>query len=208
MITIEVVSDVVCPFCLIGTRRLAQALANVGAEADVTFHPFLLDPTTPPEGVDLRERLRRKYGGDPERMFGRVEASARESGIPLDFSKVRKTFDTTAAHTLIRHAKDKGTQVALAGELFDAYFLRGEDIGDRAVLARLAAAHGFSEQEARALLEDDGERETTKTLAAEAAAEGIQGVPFFVFDGRFAVSGAQPLEIFEQAIRKAMEPAA
>ncbi len=82
--------------------------------------------------------------------------------------------------------------------------MRGEDIGDRAVLARLAAAHGFSEDEARALLEDDNERETTRELAAEAAAEGIQGVPFFVFDGRFAVSGAQPLEVFEQAIRKAI----
>jgi predicted DsbA family dithiol-disulfide isomerase len=203
MLRIEVVSDVVCPFCLIGTRRLEQALARTGTEAEITFHPFLLDPSTPKEGADLRERLRRKYGGDPNAMFARVEAFARESDIALDFSKVTKTFNTTAAHTLIRHAKAKGTQVALTKELFDAYFLRGEDLGDLDVLAKLAAAHGFSLDEARRLATDEGELATTREQAAEAVAEGIGGVPFFVFEGRLAVSGAQPVEVFERAIRQA-----
>src|SRR5580658_347341 len=119
MLSIDIVSDVICPWCFIGARRLDQALASLTEPitAEVSFHPFLLDPKTPPEGADLRERLRAKYGVDPERMFARVEAAARESGIPLDFSKVRRTPSTVAAHTLLDAAYPKGTQHALAGAL-------------------------------------------------------------------------------------------
>jgi predicted DsbA family dithiol-disulfide isomerase len=205
-LAIDVVSDVICPWCFIGSRRLDQALGSLPPDvrAEVTFHPFLLDPSTPPEGADLRQRLRAKYGVDPERMFAQVESAARSSGIPLDFSKVRKTPSTIGAHTLLRHAPAKGTQRALLGALFEAYFLDGRDIGDPGVLAAIAAAHGFGEDEALALVRDEDEREQTRQEAAESAAGGIRGVPFFVFAGRFAVSGAQPPELLRAAAERAL----
>jgi len=203
---IDIVSDVICPWCFIGARRLDEALRSLPepVEAIVTYHPFQLDPGTPPEGVDLRERLRQKYGGDPEQMFGRVEAAAREAGIPLDYRKLRRTFSTLAAHTLLRHAAAKGTQKALSEALFSAYFLEGQDIGDKALLAGLAVLHGgFGAGEAERLMRDETELEATRTEAAAMSGQGITGVPFFVFNGKLALSGAQPLEVFRDAIAQA-----
>lgn len=204
-LSVLVISDVVCPWCLIGTERLHQALAQrPGVEADVEMAPFLLDAAVPAGGQDLRERLRKKYGGDPEAMFGRVEQAARASGIPLDFRKVTRWSDTIGAHVLIERAKEKGTQVALARDLFRAYFLEGLDLSDPDVLARVAAAHGFETDEALALVADGKERDAVKTAAREAAQQGVSGVPFFVFGGKYALSGAQPVDVFLQAIDKAV----
>jgi predicted DsbA family dithiol-disulfide isomerase len=204
-LTVDIVSDIVCPWCLIGVRRMDQAIEALGGvEASITFHPFLLDPSTPDEGTDLRDRLRRKYGVDPETMFGRVEAAARESGIPLDFAKVRRTVPTVRAHTLLRHALGKGTQRALKRALLDAYFLEGRDVGDVDVLASLAAAHGFGEDEARALMRDEDELAETRAEAARAAEEGVTGVPFFILGGRLAFSGAQPVDAMKNALRQAL----
>ncbi len=207
---IEIVSDVICPWCFIGTRRLEQALASVQGEieARVSYHPFLLDPGTPPEGGDLRERLRAKYGADPERMFANVEAAARSSGIPLDFAKVKRFASTVAAHTLLRHAgAEDGTQRRLASGLFEAYFLEGRDIGDPAVLASVAARFGFEADDVLRIVRDEGELAETRAEARAAADQGIHAVPFFIFGGRFAVSGAQSPEVMLAAIRKATEKA-
>jgi predicted DsbA family dithiol-disulfide isomerase len=202
MLSIDIVSDVICPWCFIGVRRLDQALDSLAERVDakVAFLPFLLDPGTPAEGADLRERLRAKYGGDPEKMFERVEAAARESGIPLDFSKVRRTPSTIAAHTLLGHALAKGTQRALAGALFDAYFLEGRDIGDSSVLCDIAVAHGFERAEAIRVVTDHTELARTRAEAAAMAARGIRGVPFFIFGGHLAVSGAQSAEVLRGAL--------
>lgn len=204
-LAIQVVSDVVCPWCFIGHRRLQQAVAALDVDADITFLPFLLDPTTPPEGEDLRERLRRKYGGDPDQMFGRVEQAAASSGIALDFSKVRRSCSTVDAHTLLRHALAKGTQKALADALFTAYFQAGRDIGARAELREIAAPHGFTAEAVDALLDREEERTRTRAEAAELAAQGISGVPFFIFGGKLAVSGAQPPEVMRSAIEQALQ---
>jgi len=179
------VSDFVCPWCFIGTRRLEKALD--GKPVDVAYRPFLLDPTIPLEGVDLRERLQQKFGRDPEGMFGRVEAAARETGITLDFSKVRRYPSTVRAHALVAKAKDPRV---LANALFEAYFLQGRDIGASDVLAELA---GSAEVEETHL-------ELVRKRAREASEEGITGVPFFIFDGKIAVSGAQPPEVFQKAL--------
>ena len=156
----------------------------------------------PPEGVDLRERLARKYGVSSASMFARVESAARESGIPLDFAKVTRSVNTIGAHTLLRHAIDRGSQRALAHALFDAYFLEGEDIGSPAVLADVAARHGFDAAAAHALAIDERERELTKREAMGMASQGISSVPFFVLDGRLALSGAQSVETVQRAIEK------
>ncbi|MGE0791943.1 MAG: DsbA family protein [Sandaracinaceae bacterium] len=207
-LTIDVVSDVVCPWCLIGVTRLDQALeAMPDVRATVRFHPFLLDPSTPDEGVDLRARLEAKYGVPASSMFARVEAAARESGIPLDFAKVTRSVATTRAHTLLRHAADEGAQRRLARALFDAYFLEGLDIGDVEVLTRLAEPHGFDPDEARRLMTDEGELARTRAEAMAMAQQGIRGVPFFIFDERLALSGAQPVEVMREAIGRALAEA-
>ena len=191
--SIELISDVICPWCFIGLRRLEDALAEEGAaSAPITFHPYQLDPSTPPEGADLRERLAAKYGGDPQAMFQRVEQAARESGIPLDFSLIARAG-----------ASDKGTQHALAKALFEAYFLEGKDIGADAVLVEIASAHGFDRAEAQALLEDRAALDSTRAEAEAMSRRGIRGVPFTIFGGSLAVSGAQPVDIFCQAFRRA-----
>jgi predicted DsbA family dithiol-disulfide isomerase len=203
-LAIDLVSDVVCPWCLIGSRRLAQALESFpDVRADVTYHPFLLDPTLPREGVDLRERLTKKYGVPAERLFGRVESEARASGIPLDFEKVRTMPSTVAAHTLIRAARPRGTQRALAEALFRAYFLEGRDVGDPNVLASVAGEHRFEPDEALSIATDPAQLAATKELAEANAKSGIGGVPFFRI-GRLGISGAQPVDTLREAISRAV----
>lgn len=202
-LAVHIVSDVVCPWCFLGTVRLEAALEEAGeGDAEVAYLPFLLDPSLPPEGVDLRDRLTRKYGVPAEKMFERVEGVARESGIPLDFSKVRRMSNTLRAHVLLGAAKERGTQRALARALFEAYFLEGRDIGDADVLADVASKHGFTTDEAVATFSDAKATEATRREAAELAAQGISGVPFFVFAEKMAVSGAQSVETLVHVLKR------
>jgi len=137
-------------------------------------------------------------------MFASVEAAAHSSGIPLDFSKVRRTPSTVAAHTLLRHAIAKGTQPALAPALFEAYFLEGRDIGDVDVLAAVAGGHGFDADEVARIVRDEDELSITRREAEQAATSGVRGVPFFVLGQRMAVNGAQPIEVLRGAIARAI----
>ncbi|HKY34929.1 MAG TPA: DsbA family oxidoreductase [Polyangiaceae bacterium] len=206
-LAIDLFSDVVCPWCFIGSRRLEQALEGLADEldAEVCYHPFFLDPNLPKQGVSLPEKLRRKYGVDPKQLWPRVEAIARESGIELDLSLQPMTYPTDAAHTLLRHAHAKGTQPALAAALFRAYFQEARNIADESLLAEIAAQHGFDRAEALELATAPAELELTREEALSAAQSGIRGVPFFIFDGRLAVSGAQSVGALQAAIRKALE---
>jgi predicted DsbA family dithiol-disulfide isomerase len=198
---VEVFSDVVCPWCFVGAERLERVLGELGlADAAVTYRPFMLDPKTPLAGRNVQEDLRRKYGADPAVLFARVEAAARESGIPLDLTRQPFMYPTDRAHTLVRHAAAKGTQRALVRAMFRAYFLEGRNIADAAVLVPLAVAHGLDEAEAGRLIEDPAELTTSRQQAAEAIRKGIRGAPFFVFNGAVALSGAQPERIFREAI--------
>lgn len=199
--TIDFVSDMVCPWCFIGLRRLETALVDVPSP-QLRFHPFQLDPTTPPEGRDLREHLAAKFG-DPSAMFGRVEEVAREAGIPLDFAKVKRMPNTLKAHVLAARAAEKGTQHAVVSAIFTAHFLDGEDIGDDATLVRIATKHGFTESEATAALGNLKDRAAVEAETQGLSAQGIRGVPFVIFGEKLAVSGAQPVETFREAYDKA-----
>lgn len=203
-VSVEVFSDVVCPWCYIGTERLERVRnePGEGTTLRVEMQPFLLQPGVPPEGVDLGEMLKKKYGGDPAAMFASVERVAKESGVPLDFSKVKRMYSTLGAHVLLRHAAAKGTQWELARALFRAYFVEEKNISDPDVLADLGARHGFARDEARALVVDNAELSRVRIEAQEAAQAGIRGVPFFVFDQKVAVSGAQPEEVLRTAVAK------
>jgi predicted DsbA family dithiol-disulfide isomerase len=203
---IDVFSDIVCPWCFIGCTRLEQALASLTGEveAEVCYHPFFLDPDLPKQGVSLVEKLRKKFGVDPKPLWGRVEAAAAESGLALDLSLQPKIYPTGAAHTLLRHAHAKGTQPALTSAFFRAYFQEAQNIADESVLASIAELHGFTQSEALELATSPVELELTREEALGAAQGGIRGVPFFIFSGRLAISGAQSVSVLAGAIRQAL----
>jgi predicted DsbA family dithiol-disulfide isomerase len=201
---IDVFTDVVCPWCLVGSARLDQALAALPADIEVVVenHPFYLDPTVPPEGVDVGEMLRAKYGKDPREMWARVEGEASKAGITLDLSQQPRMFNTAKAHTITRLAKPNGNQHELANAIAEAYFLGHRQINDDNVLADIAVEFGFDRGDALDAMNDENELAMTEKLAADAAAQGIRGVPFFVFGEKYALSGAQPDEVFQRALRQ------
>lgn len=203
---VDLFTDVVCPWCLVGSARLDQAIANLPPDVtvEVENHPFYLDPNTPPEGVVVADMLREKYGRDPKEMWARVETEARVSGIALDLSKQPRSFPTAKAHTLTRLAKAKGTQHALANAIASEYFLNQQQINDDETLAGIAAQHGFSREEALTAMQDKAELRITHELAVAAAQQGIQGVPFFVFNNKFAFDGCQPEAMFARAFEMAL----
>ena len=199
---IDVYSDFVCPWCFIGSRRLEAVLQSIGETHILMRHrPYLLYPNVPSDGIELRASLSERYGQDPERLFEPVEAAGRQSGIPLDFSKVTRVYSTVDAHTLVRHAHAKGTQSGLAGEIFTAYFVEGQNIADRNVLVHIAVRHGFTLAETHAILDDPAERLRTRDEADRVAKSGIRGVPLYVINGRETVSGAQSPSVFTRAIK-------
>lgn len=206
-LAIDVFSDVVCPWCYIGATRLERALTNLAGEleAEVCYHPFFLDPAVPKAGVSIADKLRSKYGVEPKQLWSRAEAAALDSGLALDLSLQPLMYPTNPAHTLLRHAHEKGTQAALAKALFEAYFQHAQNIADESVLANIAAEHGFRHDEALDLAISEAELELTREEAQAAAQSGIRGVPFFIFGGQLAVSGAQSVSVLEAAIRKALE---
>jgi predicted DsbA family dithiol-disulfide isomerase len=207
---VDLFTDIVCPWCLIGSARLDKAIAALPADVavEVENHPFYLDPNTPPEGYDVGEMLREKYGREPKAIWARAEDEAKKSGIDLDLSQQPRTFPTQKGHTIVRLAKPKGTQHALANAIAAAYFLEHRQVNDDDVLAEIAGGFGFTHEEALSDMRDPRELAISHQMAMDAAQQGIQGVPFFIFDHRFALSGAQPEEVFAMAFDKALNEAA
>lgn len=206
---VDLFTDVVCPWCLIGSVRLDKVLARLphGIDVSVENHPFYLDPDTPAEGVVVADVLRARYGRDPKEIWARAEAEAAKSGIALDLSKQPPMFPTAKAHTLTRLAKPFGTQHALANAIAEAYFLDHRQINDDNVLAELGEAHGFDRGEAMDAINDPEQLRITEELATQAAQQGIRGVPSFVFNGKYALSGAQPEEVLLGAIEHTLADA-
>ncbi|GAA1568696.1 protein disulfide isomerase FrnE [Dactylosporangium maewongense] len=204
MITIEVWSDIVCPWCYIGKRRLETALSTFDGAVSVQWRSFQLDPSTPvgdprPVGESLGAKL-----GLPQAqidgMFEHVTQLAAAEGLAYDFARAR-TANTFDAHRLLHFAKAHGLQAELKERLLHAYFTEGADVGDQVVLAGLAATVGLDEVAAKQALADGSFEADVRQDFAQARAYGISGVPFFVFDQRIGVSGAQPVEVFEKALR-------
>lgn len=206
-IKIDVFTDVVCPWCIVGSARLDAAIADLPDDIDVVVenHPFYLDPNTPAEGVVVADMLREKYGKDPREMWERVEGEARKAGVELDLSKQPRMFPTKKAHTITRLAKPLGIQHELANAIANAYFLEHRQINDDNVLADIAVEFGFDRGDALDAMNDEHELAITEQMARDAAAQGIRGVPFFVFGEKYALSGAQPPELFERALAQVIE---
>ena len=206
-LTVEVYSDIVCPWCYVGKRRLERALAqlNGGAHARITWCPFQLNPTMPSDGMDRATYLKAKFGGLEN--FGRMEeqllAAGVEERIPFAFEKIQRTPNTFAAHRLVWYAAQQGKQDAMVEALFREYFLEGKNIGDVKTLTHVAAEAGLDRTETEEFLES--EKGVVEVKAEEAVGRqlGIRGVPYFVFNGSIAISGAQPPDILVSAIQKA-----
>jgi predicted DsbA family dithiol-disulfide isomerase len=205
-IKIDVVADIVCPWCLVGIRRLDNALMRLSPDLDIEIerHPFLLDPDIAAEGDDVVAYLTQKFGRPPHSTWQRLEAEALASGLHLEMTRQKFRYPTVDAHTLIRHARDKGTQHAFANDLAAAYFIEARNIADPEVLVEVAGRHAFSARETRELLADKEAAALTRAQASAVAAQGIDGVPFFIFDNRLALSGCQPEEIFDRALAAAL----
>ena len=207
LLKIDVFTDVVCPWCIVGSARLDNAIAALPDDVEVVVenHPFYLDANTPKDGVDVGEMLRSKYGKDPKEMWERVESEARKAGVEMDLSKQPRMFPTAKAHTITRLAKPLGIQHELANAIANAYFLEHRQIYDDNVLADIAVSFGFDRGDALDAMNDENELAITEKLATDAAAQGIRGVPFFVFGEKYALSGAQPDEVFAQALTQTID---
>ena len=204
LLKIDVFTDVVCPWCLVGSARLDKAIADLPDDIEVVVenHPFYLDPNTPAEGVVVADMLREKYGREPKEMWERVESEARKAGVELDLSQQPRMYPTKKAHTITRLAKPLGIQHELANAIANAYFLEHRQINDDNVLADIAVEYGFDRGDALDAMNDENELDITEQLANDAAAQGIRGVPFFVFGEKYALSGAQPDEVFARALQQ------
>jgi len=204
-VQIEIVSDVVCPWCFIGKRRLEQALARVQAEVEVVWRPFQLNPGLPEEGMERELYVQRKFGSAGSGVYARVAAVGASVGIPFAFERIVRQPNTVAAHQLIGLASRGARQDAMVETLFRGYFLEGADLTRCADLVSLAGQAGLDPAAAQACLEDPASRRTVEDADRQARALGVEGVPFFIFNRRLAVSGAQEPEVLVQAIERAAE---
>jgi predicted DsbA family dithiol-disulfide isomerase len=207
-IRIDVVSDVVCPWCFIGKRRLERALAlKPDIPVEVHYHPYFLNDWIPAEGIAREEYLTRKFGS-PQRyseIAQRVAAAAAQEGLVYAIDKVNRQPNTTDCHRLIHWAAQEGKAGAMKQRLMELYFSEGADLSNKAVLVQAAKDVGFHADTVAQKLDSDTDMALVTQQVEQAKAAGIQGVPFFIIDNAFAVSGAQAPEHLAGAIQRAAE---
>ncbi|TPK56923.1 MULTISPECIES: DsbA family protein [unclassified Mesorhizobium] len=206
-ITIDVVSDVVCPWCFIGQKRLDKAVAAAGeVDVHIRWRPFQLDPTIPPEGKDRREYMLAKFGSDEHirQIHARIEPLGEAEGISFAFGAIEVAPNTLDAHRVIRWAGAAGEDVQnrLVRRLFQLNFEEGANIGDHAVLVEAARETGMDASVVETLLPTDADVEAVRTEIATASRMGISGVPCFLLEGKYAVMGAQDVDTLADAIRQ------
>jgi len=203
-ITVDIISDAICPWCFIGKRRFEAALAQVPADLEVlvAWRPYQLNPDMAPEGMDRKAYLAAKFGGDAraEQIYDRVREAGQSVGIDFNFGGIPRTPNTINAHRLIGLAGRGGKQDAVVEGLFRAYFLEGRDIGDRDVLASVAASAGLEEKVVREYLAGRDDVDRVENEDAMARRMGIQGVPCFILNRKYAISGAQEPAVFLEAL--------
>ena len=200
-VRIDIYSDVICPWCYIGKRRLERALAErPQAGLDLRWRAFQLNPDMPSQGMDRQLYLQLKFGNaaSAERIYREIRAVGEDEELAFAFDDIRRTPNTIECHRLIRFAGLKGRQDAVVEALFQAYFLDGEDIGSPEVLVEVAAGAGLDPAETRAFLDSDLEAEAVRAEDLEARRAGLQGVPTFIVNGKYALSGAHMPEVMHQ----------
>ena len=207
---IDFVSDVSCPWCVVGLRSLEQAIARIGdgLEVDLHFQPFELNPNMGAGGQDIVEHIAEKYGSSPEQIAANGEA-IRVRGAALGFTfnmdKRGRIYNTFDAHRLLHWAELEGRQPALKNALFEAYFTDGLNPSDHAVLVALALEAGLNADEARRVLESGAYADEVRAQEQFYQQQGIRAVPAIIINDRHLISGGQPVEVFEQALRQIAE---
>ena len=207
---VDFVADVVCPWCYVGWARLKRTLA-LRPQVAPTFRwrPYQLNPELPEEGVDRKALMAAKFGSDPDRAAGMVQAltaQAAEDGLVLKFDEIEKSPNTNAAHRLIVWAELEGLGPQVAEAVMRAYWTELRDIGDTAVLTDIAAENGMDRDAVARRFQEGAGKAFVDQACETATRSGIQGVPFMIFGGRVAVSGAHAPENLVQAVDKALEP--
>lgn len=210
---IDVVSDVVCPWCYVGLRRLEKALSLYAqrhpeaATPEVHWHPFQLNPDLAPEGMDRGEYVRTKFGPRAAEVYDRVKAVGLSEGIAFNFDGIARQPNTRVAHSLIAVAEPGSEQSRVVQAMFDAYFIDNRDLTDAQTLAQVAREAGLDDERIAQALGDADVHAHVSQSDAQARSVGISGVPFFIFNGEFAISGAHEaenlLDAMEQAIAEA-----
>lgn len=206
-VTVDVVSDVVCPWCFIGQKRLDKAIASLdGIAVEVRWRPFQLDPTIPPEGKDRKAYMEAKFGSAERirQIHERVMPLGADEGIDFAFDAIKVAPNTLDAHRVIRWAGGAGGDVQnrLVRLLFARYFEQGGNVGDHEVLVETAVAAGMDASVVATLLPTDADVEAVRTEIATASRMGITGVPCFLLEGKYAVMGAQDTATLADAIRQ------
>ena len=195
---LNVIFDTVCPWCYIGKRRLERALAlRPKLSVSIQWHPFLLNPDMPPSGIDRTAYLIKKFGSEARvrRIYGAIGEAGESVEIDFAFERIRRTPNSISSHKLIRYASQRIAADSLVEDIFEAYFIKGADIGEIPVLMDLAAHHGLNLDALQEYLESDLDAETVYEENARAHRLGINGVPAFNFNGGMVISGAQEPEV-------------
>ena len=204
---IDFVSDVSCPWCVIGLRALEQALERVGdaVTAEIHFQPFELNPQLPPDGQDITEHLVQKYGSTPEQLQRNreaIRARGAELGFTFEMGKRSRVYNTFDAHRLLHWAELEGRQRELKRALFNAYFTEGRNPSDREVLIDVATQAGLDAVRAREVLESGRYADEVREREQFYGQQGIRAVPSVIVDDRYLIQGGQPVDVFEQALRQ------
>lgn len=204
-LTIDVISDVICPWCYIGKRRMEKAIADFGKPVEVRWHPFQLNPAMPKEGISRREYRTRKFGSweRSQELDARVIAVGKEEGIDFAFDRIERTPNTLDAHRLIWLADREGVQDSVVEALFRSYFTDGQDIGHRRTLLDVTADAGLERNAAEAMLNGDDGMDAISNARAMSQRHRVDSVPFFIINNTITLSGAQQADTFVEAFRKA-----
>lgn len=207
---IDIVSDTVCPWCYIGKRKLEAALSSRSdLEVQIGWRPFQLNPEMPRGGMSRQAYLSAKFGGAERagRIYENIRQAGADLGISFRFDLIDRTPSTLDSHRLVRWALAEGVQNEVVDRLFTAYFENGEDVGDHGVLARIAGECGMDESNVAARLRDDIDLEVVRQEDSMARSMGINGVPCFIIDRKYAVSGAQDVPVFHKVFDLALNEA-
>lgn len=202
---IDIVSDVACPWCYIGKKHLEKALENFDSQAvEITWHPFQLDPTIPKEGLNRDEYFINKFGSIDriEQIFERVVTVGANAGIDFDFDKMTKAVNTIPLHKLLHVAREEGTQNELKDKLLKGYFTDGIDYSNNEQLVSFMENFGWTREKTKGVLANDEISYHVSQEIKHFQNLGISGVPFFIFNNKYGVSGAQPTTVFLETLEK------
>ncbi|MEM7239509.1 MAG: DsbA family oxidoreductase [Pseudomonadota bacterium] len=205
MVSLDVISDPICPWCYIGKANLDRAIAQAGRDPfQISWRIFQLNPEMPPEGIDRKQYLEWKFGGPDgaKQVYGRIADAGRAAGLEMNLDAIPRTPNTFDAHRLIRWAQSSGSQTAVVEDLFRKYFVEGVDISSRDTLLDIAESAGLERDVISRLFDGDADREDLTREEAAAREMGVTGVPCFIINGRHVVQGAQDTETWVRIIEE------